>query len=103
MHLFAGLCSQPLRGEYLLTGPLEPTNRSYAVAKISGIEMCAAYNRQYGTDFLALMPTNLYGPGDNCDPLTSHVLPRLIRRFHEAKMQAAPSVEAWGTGQPRRE
>ena len=96
-------CPQPIREEYLLTGPLESTNRAYAVAKISGIEMCAAYNRQYGTDFLAVMPTNLYGQGDNYDPNNSHVLPGLIQRFHQAKRDGAATVEAWGTGRPRRE
>jgi GDP-L-fucose synthase len=96
-------CPQPIREEYLLTGPLEATNRPYAVAKIAGIELCAAFNRQYGTDFLAVMPTNLYGPGDNYEPLESHVLPGLMRRFHEAKLAGAPFAEAWGSGQPRRE
>ena len=96
-------CPQPIREEYLLTGPLESTNRAYAVAKICGIEMCAAYNRQYGTDFLAVMPTNLYGIGDNYEPNTSHVLPGLIQRFHQAKCDGAMTVEAWGTGRPRRE
>ncbi len=94
---------QPLREEHLLTGPLEPTNRPYAIAKIAGIEMCWSYNRQYGTRFLAVMPTNLYGPGDNYHPQNSHVIPALIRRFHEAKLVHAPSVTVWGTGTPRRE
>ena len=93
---------QPLREEYLLTGPLEETNRAYAVAKIAGIEMCRSLNRQYGTDYLSLMPTNLYGPGDNFDLKTSHVLPALIRRFHEAKVGGGP-VTLWGSGAPRRE
>ena len=93
---------QPLREEYLLTGPLEETNRAYAVAKIAGIEMCRSLNRQYGTDYLSLMPTNLYGPGDNFDLKTSHVLPALIRRFHEAKVGGGP-VTLWGTGAPLRE
>ena len=93
---------QPLREEYLLTGPLEETNRAYAVAKIAGIEMCRSLNRQYGTDYLSLMPTNLYGPGDNFDLKTSHVLPALIRRFHEAKVGGGPVV-LWGTGAPLRE
>ena len=93
---------QPLREEYLLTGPLEETNRAYAIAKIAGIEMCRSLNRQYGTDYLSLMPTNLYGPGDNFDLQTSHVLPALIRRFHEAKVGGGP-VTLWGTGAPLRE
>lgn len=96
-------CPQPIREEYLLTGPLEPTNRPYALAKIAGIEMCWAYNRQYGTSFLAVMPTNLYGPGDNYHPENSHVLPALIRRFHEAKGRGDPTVTVWGTGTPLRE
>lgn len=96
-------CPQPMREEYLLTGPLEPTNRPYAIAKIAGIEMCWSYNRQYGTRFLAVMPTNLYGPGDNYHPENSHVIPALIRKFHEAKVQHQPTVTVWGTGTPRRE
>lgn len=96
-------CPQPMREEYLLTGPLEPTNRPYAIAKIAGIEMCWSYNRQYGTRFLAVMPTNLYGPGDNYHPENSHVIPALIRKFHEAKLTQAPRVTVWGTGTPRRE
>ncbi|MEW6251757.1 MAG: GDP-L-fucose synthase [Planctomycetota bacterium] len=96
-------CPQPIREEYLLTGPLEPTNSAYAIAKIAGIEMCAAYRRQFGFNAIALMPTNLYGPGDNFDPHTSHVLPALIRRFHEAVSNDAPEVVLWGTGTPRRE
>jgi GDP-L-fucose synthase len=96
-------CPQPIREEYLLTGPLEFTNRPYAIAKIAGIELCWAYNRQYGTRYLAAMPNNLYGPGDNYDPRHSHVLPAFIRRFHEAKTSGAPSVTLWGTGNPRRE
>src|SRR5512146_347695 len=96
-------CPQPIKEEYLLTGPLEPTNRPYALAKIAGIEMCWSYNRQYGTQYLAVMPTNLYGPGDNYHPENSHVIPALIRRFHEAKLNHAPSVAIWGTGTPRRE
>jgi GDP-L-fucose synthase len=96
-------CPQPIREEYLLTGPLEATNRPYAVAKIAGIEMCWSYNRQYGTQFLSVMPTNQYGPGDNYHPTNSHVIPGLIRRFHEAKTTNAPSVTIWGTGTPRRE
>ncbi|MEX2151177.1 MAG: GDP-L-fucose synthase [Steroidobacteraceae bacterium] len=96
-------CPQPMKEEYLLTGPLEPTNRPYALAKIAGIEMCSAYNRQYGTQFLAVMPTNLYGPGDNYDLQTSHVLPALIRKAHEAKTRGAETLVVWGTGKPKRE
>lgn len=94
---------QPMREEHLLTGPLEPTNRPYALAKISGIELCWSYNRQHGTRFLAAMPTNLYGPGDNYHPQDSHVIPALIRRFHEAKLHGIKAVSIWGTGTPRRE
>ena len=96
-------CPQPIREEYLLTGPLEATNRPYAIAKIAGVEMCWSYNRQYGTRYLALMPTNLYGPGDNYDLETSHVLPALIRKCHDAKAAGARKVQAWGSGTPRRE
>jgi len=96
-------CPQPMKEEYLMTGPLEPTNSAYAVAKIAGIEMCRAYNRQHGTQYLPVMPTNLYGPGDNFDLETSHVLPALIRKFHEAKTEGKKSVTIWGTGTPRRE
>ena len=96
-------CPQPIKEEYLLTGPLESTNRAYAIAKIAGIEMCWSYNRQYGTRFLAVMPTNLYGPGDNYDLQNSHVLPALIRKMHEAKELGVPEVAVWGTGKPRRE
>lgn len=96
-------CPQPMKEEYLLTGPLEPTNRPYAVAKIAGIEACWSYNREYGTRFMALMPTNLYGPGDNYDLQNSHVLPALIRKMHEAKENRSPSVTVWGSGAPRRE
>jgi GDP-L-fucose synthase len=96
-------CPQPIKEEYLLTGPLEPTNRPYALAKIAGIEMCWSYNRQYGTQYLAVMPTNLYGPGDNYDLNNSHVLPALIRKFHEAKVNGSSAVSIWGTGTPRRE
>jgi len=96
-------CPQPMKEEYLMTGPLEPTNSPYAVAKIAGIEMCRAYNRQYGTSFLPVMPTNLYGSGDNFDLETSHVLPALIRKFHEAKVKGEKTVIIWGTGTPRRE
>jgi len=101
--IYPRLCPQPMREEHLLSGPLEPTNRAYAVAKISGIEMCASYNRQYGTRFLAAMPTNLYGPGDNYDPENSHVIPALIRKMHEGKTSGAVQVVVWGTGTPRRE
>lgn len=96
-------CPQPMKEEYLLTGPLESTNEPYAVAKIAGIKMCESYNRQYDTRFFSLMPTNLYGPNDNFDLETSHVLPALIRKFHEAKMCESHSVTIWGTGTPRRE
>lgn len=96
-------CPQPIREEYLLSGPLESTNRPYAVAKIAGIEQCWSYNRQYGTRFLAVMPTNLYGPGDNYSLSNSHVIPALIRKFHEAKLQGHKYVTVWGTGKPRRE
>ncbi|HEX6041627.1 GDP-L-fucose synthase [Longimicrobium sp.] len=94
---------QPIREEYLLSGALEPTNDAYAVAKIAGIKLCQSYNRQYGTRFVSVMPTNLYGPGDNFDLKTSHVLPALVRKFHEARLQGAPEVVVWGSGQPRRE
>jgi GDP-L-fucose synthase len=94
---------QPMKEEYLLTGPLEPTNRPYAVAKISGIEMCWSYNREYGTRFLAAMPTSLYGPGDRYDLHDSHVVPALIRKMHEARVSGAGEVVLWGTGTPRRE
>jgi len=92
-----------MKEEYLLTGSLEPTNEPYAVAKIAGIKMCESYNRQYGTNFISVMPTNLYGPHDNFDLENSHVLPALIRKFHEAKIADASSVVIWGTGSPRRE
>lgn len=101
--IYPKLCPQPIREEYLLTGPLEPTNRPYAVAKIAGIEMCWSYNRQYGTKYLAAMPTNLYGPNDNFEPNTSHVLPALIRKTAEAIARGADQVSVWGTGTPRRE
>ncbi|MBS0397956.1 MAG: GDP-L-fucose synthase [Proteobacteria bacterium] len=94
---------QPIKEESLLTGPLEPTNEWYAVAKIAGLKMCQAYRRQYGFNAISLMPTNLYGPGDNFDLRNSHVLPALIRRFHEARLTGAPAVTVWGTGTPRRE
>ena len=96
-------CPQPIKEEYLLTGPLEATNRPYALAKIAGVESCWSFNRQYGTQYVAMMPTNMYGPGDNYHPENSHVLPALIRRFHEAKLKAEASVVVWGSGKPRRE
>lgn len=96
-------CPQPIKEEYFMTGPLEKTNDAYAIAKIAGIKMCQSYNRQYGTKYISVMPTNLYGPNDNFDPETSHVLPALIRRFHEAKMQEKEEVIVWGTGKPKRE
>jgi len=96
-------CPQPMKEEYLLTGPLEPTNQAYAVAKISGIAMCQAYNQQFKTRYLAVMPTNLYGPNDNYDLETSHVIPALLRKFHEGKQSSSQSVTVWGTGQPKRE
>lgn len=101
--IYPKLAPQPMKEEYLLSGPLEPTNEPYAVAKIAGIKMCESYNRQYGTEFVAVMPTNLYGPGDNFHPENSHVLPALIRRFHEARESGAPEVVVWGSGTPRRE
>lgn len=96
-------CPQPIKEEYLLTGPLEPTNRPYALAKIAGIEACWSYNRQYGTKYLAVMPTNLYGPGDNYHPSESHVLPGLIQRFHAARINGDSEVSVWGTGSALRE
>ncbi|MBU5615110.1 GDP-L-fucose synthase [Geomonas azotofigens] len=101
--IYPRLAPQPIKEEALLTGPLEPTNEPYAIAKIAGIKMCQSYNRQYGTRFICAMPTNLYGPNDNFDLTTSHVLPALIRRFHEAKAAGAESVTIWGTGTPYRE
>jgi GDP-L-fucose synthase len=101
--IYPKLANQPMAEEELLTGPLEPTNEWYAVAKIAGIKMCQAYRRQYGFDAISLMPTNLYGPGDNFDLANSHVLPALIRKYHEAKAAGAPEVMMWGTGSPRRE
>lgn len=101
--IYPKLAPQPLKEEYLLTGPLESTNEWYAIAKISGIKLCQAYRRQHGCDFISAMPTNLYGPGDNYDPLGSHVLPALIRRSHEAKSYQVPFVTCWGTGTPLRE
>ena len=96
-------CRQPIREEYLLGGPLEPTNEPYAIAKIAGIRLCQAYRRQFGCDFISAMPTNLYGPGDNFDLTSSHVVPALIRKFHEAKLEGAGTATVWGTGTPRRE
>lgn len=105
--IYPKLASQPMREDALLTGTLEPTNEPYAIAKIAGIKLCESYNRQYGqshgVDYRSVMPTNLYGPGDNYHPENSHVIPALIRRFHEAKLSNAPSVAIWGTGTPRRE
>ncbi len=101
--IYPKLAPQPLKEEYLLTGALEPTNEWYAVAKITGIKLCQAYRRQYGCRFIAAMPTNLYGPGDNFDLNRSHVLPALIRKFHDARLSGAPTVTVWGTGSPRRE
>jgi GDP-L-fucose synthase len=101
--IYPKLAPQPMREDCLLTGPLEPTNRPYALAKIAGIEMCWSYNRQYGTKYLAVMPTNLYGPGDNYHPENSHVIPALLRKFHEAKQRGDKTVTIWGTGTPRRE
>jgi GDP-L-fucose synthase len=96
-------CLQPMKEEYLLSGYLEPTNEPYAIAKIAGIKMCESYNRQYGTHFISVIPTNLYGPNDNFDLETSHVLPAMIRKFYEAKAAGRKEVEVWGTGKPRRE
>jgi len=101
--IYPKMAPQPLKEEYLLTGPLEPTNRAYAVAKIAAIEMCDSYRRQYGCDFVSAMPTNLYGPGDNFDLKTSHVLPALLRKMLEAQEAGRPTVEIWGSGKPRRE
>lgn len=101
--IYPKMCPQPIKEEYLLTGPLEPTNDAYALAKIAGIKMCQAYRKQYGFDAISAMPTNLYGPGDNYHPENSHVIPALIRRFHEAKEKKVPQVAIWGSGTPRRE
>jgi len=101
--IYPKLCPQPIKEEYLLTGPLEESNDAYAIAKIAGIKLCQSFNEQYGTDYIAVMPTNLYGPEDNFDLESSHVLPALIRKFHEAKMSGASAVTLWGTGTPRRE
>lgn len=101
--IYPKFAPQPMKEEHLLTGELEPTNEPYAVAKIAGIKLCQAYRKQHGADFVSVMPTNLYGPGDNFDPKTGHVLPALIRKFHEAKERGEPEVVVWGTGAPRRE
>jgi GDP-L-fucose synthase len=101
--IYPRLAPQPLKEEYLLTGLLEPTNEPYAIAKIAGIKMCDAYRSQYGCNFISVMPSNLYGPNDNYNPENSHVLPALLKKFHEAKLQQQPEVEVWGTGTPRRE
>ena len=105
--IYPRLAPQPMREDALLTGPLEPTNEPYAIAKIAGIKLCESYNRQYGAshgvDYRSVMPTNLYGPGDNYHPQNSHVIPALIRRFHEAKVNSAPTVTIWGSGSPKRE
>jgi GDP-L-fucose synthase len=101
--IYPKACPQPIREEYLLTSPLEPTNDAYAIAKIAGLKLCEAYNKQYGTKYVALMPTNLYGPNDNYDLNSSHVLPALIRKAHEAKLHGDHTLTVWGTGSPRRE
>ncbi|WP_206951341.1 GDP-L-fucose synthase family protein [Trinickia acidisoli] len=101
--IYPKLCPQPIREAYLLSSALEPTNEPYAIAKIAGLKLCEAYNRQYGTRYVALMPTNLYGPNDNYDPAGSHVLPALLRKAHEAKLAQAATLTVWGTGEPRRE
>ncbi|BAS28086.1 GDP-L-fucose synthase [Limnochorda pilosa] len=101
--IYPRLAPQPIKEEYLLTGPLEPTNQPYAIAKIAGIELVNSYRRQYGAHFISAMPTNLYGPGDNFDLETSHVLAALLRKTHEAKVNGSPTVQVWGTGNPRRE
>jgi GDP-L-fucose synthase len=101
--IYPRMAPQPMAEDALLTGPLEPTNEPYAIAKIAGIKLCESYNRQYGRDYRSAMPTNLYGPGDNYHPENSHVIPALLRRFHEAKQKNAPEVVIWGTGTPKRE
>ena len=101
--IYPKFCPQPMKEDYLLDGKLEPTNEPYAVAKIAGIKLCQSYNRQYGTCFISVMPTNLYGPGDNFDLLDSHVIPALMRKFHQAKVTGAPEAKVWGSGTPRRE
>ena len=100
--IYPKLAKQPMNEETLLTGPLEPTNEPYAIAKISGIKLCESYNRQYGRDYRSVMPSNLYGPGDNYHPENSHVVPALLRRFHEAKINDSKKVIVWGTGKPKR-
>jgi GDP-L-fucose synthase len=101
--IYPRMAPQPMREDALLRGPLEPTNEPYAIAKIAGIKLCESYNRQYGRDYRSVMPTNLYGPGDNYHPQNSHVIPAMLRRFHEAKLNGAAEVVIWGTGTPRRE
>jgi len=101
--IYPKLCPQPIKEDYLLTGPLEPTNEAYAIAKIAGLKMCQYFNKQYRTNFISVMPTNLYGPNDNFDLETSHALAAILRKFHEAKTYNKPYVEVWGTGNPRRE
>jgi len=101
--IYPKMSPQPIKEEYLLTGSLEPTNDAYAIAKIAGIKMCQSFNQQYGTNFISVMPTNLYGPNDNYDLNNSHVLPAMIRKFHEAKLEGKDKVEIWGTGKPMRE
>src|ERR1035437_4792540 len=101
--IYPRLAKQPIKEDYFMTGELEPTNKAYALAKIAGIYMCQAYNEQYGTNFISVMPTNLYGPNDNFDPNNSHVLPGLLRRFHEAKVNGSKEIVIWGTGSPKRE
>lgn len=101
--VYPRLCQQPIKEEYLLTSELEPTNKAYAIAKIAGIIECQSYNRQYGTNFISVMPANVYGPNDNFDPVTSHVIAALVRKFHEAKISKSDKVTIWGTGIPRRE
>jgi GDP-L-fucose synthase len=101
--IYPRMAPQPIKEEYLMSGMLEPTNEPYAMAKIAGIKLCESYNRQYGTDYRSVMPTNLYGPGDNYHPENSHVIPALMRRFHEAKLNNAPEVVIWGSGKPMRE
>jgi GDP-L-fucose synthase len=101
--IYPRMAPQPIKEEYLMSGMLEPTNEPYAMAKIAGIKLCESYNRQYGTDYRSVMPTNLYGPGDNYHPENSHVIPALMRRFHEAKLSNAPEVVIWGSGKPMRE
>ena len=100
--IYPKFCPQPMKEEYILTGPLEPTSKPYAIAKIAGIRMCQSYNKQYGTKFISAVPTNLYGPNDDFDPETSHLLPALIHKFHVAKVEGTSNVTIWGTGTPRR-